>query len=147
MTAKQHSKLFLQSFQRSRLDPQPLLLKQPQLAVVESRSSMHMYRLKLFEFSNAFIFKSFLSLIMILCYSTVDCLDVPNYNEIYVSRTPSEIRLYSLWDTPKYFLPVFLFFFLPLLLSFSTCFKFNNKAVNDRQKAEKQKEQREAPSV
>lgn len=105
---------------------------------------MHMYRLKLFEFSNVFIFKSFLSLIMIVCYSTVDCLDVPNYNEIYVSRTPSEMRLYSLWDTPKYFLPVFLFF---PLLSFSTCFKFNNKAVNDRQKAEKQKEQREAPSV
>lgn len=59
MTAKQHRKLFLQSFQRLRLDPQPLLLMQPQLAVAESCSSMHMYRLKLFEFSNVFIFKSF----------------------------------------------------------------------------------------
>ena len=29
----------------------------------------------------------------------VDCLDVPNYNEIYVSRTLSEMRLAPQWDT------------------------------------------------
>lgn len=133
MTAKQHRELFLQ-FSKMQT-PQPLLLQQTRLVFAEFSSSMHMYRSKLF------ILKSFLSLIVILCYSALDCLDVPNYNEIYVSRTPSEMRLYSLWDTPKYFLAV------SLLLSFSTRFKFNNKAVNDRQKAEKQKEQSEAPSV
>lgn len=35
----------------------------------------------------------FFTLLIILCYSKVDCLDVGNYNEIYVSRTPSEMRL------------------------------------------------------
>lgn len=35
----------------------------------------------------------FLALLIILCYSKVDRLDVGNYNDIYVSRTPSEMRL------------------------------------------------------
>lgn len=54
---------------------------------------MHMYGLKLFGFLNMFILKSFYSFTHNLCYSKVDCLDVGNYNEIYVSRTPSEMRL------------------------------------------------------
>lgn len=54
---------------------------------------MHMHSVELFGFVNMFILKSFFSLTPDIVLFQVDCVDVGNSNEIYVSRTSSETRL------------------------------------------------------